>query len=324
MTISFIFPGQGSQTIGMGKSMHDNFQIARQIMEMGEEALGFKISSLMFAGNSDELTRTENAQPALLLSSTMAWHVLQSEYGRPLMSLDCCGAGHSLGEYSAMVALEAMPFGDALKAVRIRGIEMQKAVPAGIGAMAAVLGLSIEKTDEVLAAIDKENHLCRIANDNCDGQIVISGHKDAVEAAIALLKAAGAKRCLMLPVSGPFHTPLMQPAADALLSTLVTIPFTEPKAPLILNTTGTPLTDFTSTHFVETLQQQMVGQVKWRQSMLTMKDELGATTYIEIGTGKVLSGLVKRTHSDASILSLQDPSDIDAVLQNFSNLCVTS
>jgi [acyl-carrier-protein] S-malonyltransferase len=311
MSLSFVFPGQGSQSIGMGRDLYDNFAAARHVVEEVEEALNFKLSKLMFEGPADELTLTENTQPALLTASMMVVRVLEGEMGHPLFIRNHPMAGHSLGEYSALCAAGAIALKDAVRMVRLRGKAMQAAVPVGTGAMAAILGLSIEAITECLEGLDQPTMTCGIANDNCPGQVVISGHADAVATANERCLAAGAKRAMLLPVSAPFHSPLMKPAADVMQDALAGITIEMPKCPVILNVTAMALT--AQEFIIPSLVEQICGRVRWTESMTTL-DQMGVTRYVECGSGKVLAGLIKRIRPEAATLSIQTAKDVSEFL----------
>ncbi len=294
MKIAYVFPGQGSQFPGMGKDLAENFVAARETMEEADEALGFSLSHLCFAGPEDELRRTENTQPALVATSVAAWRVL-SGLGAPPAAFV---AGHSLGEYSALVAAGSLDFGDALRLVRRRGQYMQEAVPAGVGAMAALLKLPAGTLDAILEEA-AQGEVVSAANLNSPDQIVIAGHKGAVERAMEAAKAAGAKRCVLLPVSAPFHCALMQPAQEKLRPDLDETTFRDLAVPLVNNWRAEVIQ--TATEAREGLYQQIPNPVRWTESIQRLR-ALGVTHSIEVGAGKVLSGLVKNI--DAEIVPL--------------------
>lgn len=291
MTRAFIFPGQGSQFIGMGKDLAENFTIAKDVFAEVDEALNQKLSTLMFEGDEADLNLTENTQPALMAVSVAVSRILESECGVDFTSDDVkFAAGHSLGEYSALTAMHALALADTARLLRIRGTAMQKAVPVGVGAMAAILGLDFA---DVAAIADEAcgDESCTAANDNSDGQVVVSGHKAAVERAVALASDKGAKRAVLLPVSAPFHCPLMQPAADAMAEALAEVTINTPQAPIVANVTANAITDADAIR--NALVEQVCGMVRWRESVLYMGQE-GVTEMIELGAGKVLTGLTRR------------------------------
>ena len=306
MTIALIFPGQGSQQVGMGRALSDNFAAARAVFEEVDAALGESLSTTIFEGPDDRLVLTANAQPALMAVSLAALRVLQSETGLDVGRHAAFVAGHSLGEYSALAAAGAVSVGDAAKLLRIRGDAMQKAVPVGDGAMAALLGLDLEAARAV-ASEAAEGDVIAAANDNAPGQVVVSGSKAAVERAIAIAKGKGAKRAMLLPVSAPFHCSLMQPAADAMREALSGVRIAAPKAPLVANVTAGPLTEPEAIR--ARLVEQVTGAVRWRESVAFMAGA-GVTRFVEIGAGKVLAGLVKRIAPEAAAESVGTPDDV--------------
>ncbi|HEY9079664.1 ACP S-malonyltransferase [Magnetovibrio sp.] len=308
MTRALVFPGQGSQAVGMGKALYDAFPAAKAVFDQIDEALGEKLSDVIFDGPEDQLTLTANTQPALMAVSLAAFAVL-SERGFDLASQAAYVAGHSLGEYSALAAAGTFSVGDAAKLLRIRGSAMQAAVPVGEGAMAALLGLDWD-TAAAVAAEAAQGEVCTPANDNVDGQVVISGAKAAVERAAELAKEKGAKRAIMLAVSAPFHCALMQPAADAMAEALAGATMNAPVVPLIANVTATPTTD--PDEIRKLLVEQVTGTVRWRESVLKMV-ELGVDQMVEVGAGKVLSGLVRR-NPDIEGANVGTPDEIEAFL----------
>lgn len=309
MAIAFTFPGQGSQSVGMGKDLAEAFPEARAVFDEVDEALGQKLSVLMFDGPEDDLTLTANAQPALMAVSMAAMRALEAR-GFDLAKQVAFVAGHSLGEYSALCAAGTFSLGDTARLLRIRGNAMQAAVPVGNGAMAAIIGLEHDAVASACAEA-AQGDVCQIANDNGGGQLVISGEKAAVERAAALCSAAGAKRALMLQVSAPFHSALMQPAADAMAQALSKVEARAPVVPVIANVLARPLTDPAA--IVESLVAQVTGQVRWRESVEWLAAN-GVTTLAEIGSGKVLSGLARRISRDTATINLAGPADIDAIL----------
>jgi [acyl-carrier-protein] S-malonyltransferase len=306
MSVAFIFPGQGSQSVGMGKALADAHASARAVFEEVDAALGEKLSKIIWEGPPETLTLTENAQPALLAVSLAAMRVLETESGLDLASDARFVAGHSLGEYSALAAAGSLNLGDAARLVRLRGRAMQKAVPVGSGAMAAVLGLDFEKVVAVATDAAREQ-VCQAANDNGAGQVVVSGDKAAVERAIELAKAKGASRAVLLPVSAPFHCVLMQPAADAMAQALAKVAVRAPAVPIVANASVKPITD--PVEIVHALIAQVTGTVRWRESIAFMAAQ-GVTTFYEIGAGKVLTGLVKSIVEGARGFAVGTPDDI--------------
>ncbi len=312
MTRAFVFPGQGSQAVGMGRDLAEAFPVARHVYEEIDDALGQSLSSVMFDGPDDQLTLTENAQPALMAVSLAVVRVLESEGGLDLSKAGSFVAGHSLGEYSALCAAKTFTVPDAARLLKIRGQAMQKAVPVGMGAMAALLGADFEQAVEI-AALAAQGEVCEAANDNAPGQVVVSGHKSAVERAIALAGERGIKRAILLPVSAPFHCALMQPAADVMAEALSKVSMGVPSLPLVANVTASKVADPAAIR--DLLVKQVTGTVRWRESVLYMKSQ-GVDSVIELGTGKVLSGLVKRIDKEMSGQSIGSPADIDAFLKS--------
>ncbi len=312
---AFIFPGQGSQAVGMGRDLAASFAPARQVFEEVDEVLKQKLSKLMFEGPSDELMLTENAQPALMAVSLAVLRVLQAEGGIKLKEKIVLVAGHSLGEYSALAAVDAFSIADTARLLKLRGQAMQKAVPAGVGAMAALLGVELDLAREICAEAEAGpdgRETVAAANDNGGGQVVISGHKAAVERAIEIAKSKGVKRTMLLPVSAPFHCGLMAPAADAMAEAFANTPPHAPVLPVIANVTAAKVTD--PSEIRDLLVQQVTATVRWRESVEEMM-RLGVTNFYELGAGKVLSGLVKRIAPDASATPVGSPADIEAVLK---------
>lgn len=309
MTIAFTFPGQGSQTVGMGKDLAENFAEARAVFEEVDEALGEKLSDVMFNGPEDTLTLTANAQPALMAVSIAVVRVLQAK-GVDLKSKVAYVAGHSLGEYSALCAAGTFSLPDTARLLRIRGNAMQAAVPVGVGAMAAIIGL--EHADVVAVCEEAAaTGACQIANDNGGGQIVISGEKAAVEKAAGLATDKGAKRAILLPVSAPFHSKLMAPAAEAMRAALATVAKSDPAVPLIANVRAAPVTG--ADEIASLLVEQVTGQVRWRETVEWFAAN-GVTTLYELGSGKVLTGLARRIDKTINGVSVNGPSDIDATV----------
>ncbi|HET7680378.1 MAG TPA: ACP S-malonyltransferase [Xanthobacteraceae bacterium] len=310
MSIAFVFPGQGSQTVGMGKALADAFAPARQVFDEVDDALGERLSSAIWEGPADTLTLTENAQPALMAVSLAVVRVLEAEAGLDLQRDANFVAGHSLGEYSALAAAGAFSLADTARLLRTRGRAMQKAVPVGTGAMAALIGLELEQV-AAIAAEAAQGQVCQPANDNGGGQVVVSGDKAAVERAAEIAKAKGAKRAIILPVSAPFHCALMQPAAAVMAQALAAVTVKAPKVPLVANVLARPISD--PSEIVRRLVEQVTGTVRWRESVSFMAGE-GVTTFYELGAGKVLSGLAKRIAAGANGIAVGAPADVDAFI----------
>ncbi len=308
MTIAFIFPGQGAQAPGMGKSLHDAFGSAREVFQEVDEALGEKLSRLIFEGPADELTLTANTQPALMAVSLAAMRVLEREFGVGVGKA-LYVAGHSLGEYSALAAARALSISDTAKLLRTRGRAMQAAVPVGEGAMAALIGKVDVATAEAIAAEGSAAGVVVVANDNNVGNVVISGDKAGVDAALAAAKAKGV-RAIPLKVSAPFHSPLMQPATDVMSAALTDTDIEPLTVPLVANVTARPVNEPTTIRRL--LAEQITGRVRWRESVEWMAGEGGVARFIEVGAGNQLSGMVKRNAPDAEALALNEPADLEA------------
>jgi [acyl-carrier-protein] S-malonyltransferase len=309
MTRAFVFPGQGSQAVGMGRALVEAFPVAREVFEEVDEALKQRLSRIMFEGPESELVLTENAQPALMAVSLAVVRVLEREAGLRVVQAGAFVAGHSLGEYSALAAAGAIGVADTARLLKRRGRAMQRAVPVGEGAMAALIGADLE-TARAIAEAAAEDEVCAIANDNAPGQVVISGHKAAVERAIALAPERGIKRSIMLPVSAPFHSPLMRPAAEEMEEALAAIVIAPPRLPLVANVTAAPVSDPDTIRRL--LVEQVTGLVRWRESVEAMK-ERGVDTLVELGAGKVLTGLTKRIDRDLTALAAGAPDEIEVL-----------
>ncbi len=313
MTTAFVFPGQGSQAVGMGKALGQAFAPAREVFEEVDDALGHKLSVLMFEGPADELTLTENAQPALMAVSLAVMAVMEVEGGVGVSRANFV-AGHSLGEYSALAAAGTFSLTDTARLLKIRGQAMQRAVPVGEGAMAALLGIDIEPAIEVAkaASLATGGKVCQPANDNAPGQVVISGAAAAVEAALEPAKQAGARRAVMLDVSAPFHCSLMQPAADTMAEALSETDFAPPAVPLVANVSAQATT--IPTEIRRGLVTQVTAMVRWRETVIWLVEN-GVTDLVEIGSGKVLTGLARRINRDLKSLPVETPDDIEAVIK---------
>lgn len=308
MKTAMIFPGQGSQYVGMGKELYDAFAAAREVYDEVDDALSQRLSQLMFSGPEEGLTLTENAQPAIMAASLAAARVLEKEAGLTIAATASYVAGHSLGEYSALAAAGSFTLADTARLLKLRGQAMQRAVPAGVGAMAALLGLDADVAAEI-AAEAAQGDVCALANDNAPGQAVISGHAAAVERAIVLAKARGAKRAVMLSVSAPFHCELMLPAAEVMRSALDNTPMRVPLVPLIANVSAAP--EFEMSRLRALLVAQVAGRVRWRESMEFLKSQ-GVARVIELGAGKVLTGLSKRIAPEMDAWNISQPQDLEA------------
>ena len=304
---AFVFPGQGAQTIGMGRALAETWPAARAVFDEVDEALSENLSALIWEGDADTLTLTRNAQPALMATSVAAMRALEAE-GFAITDAAYV-AGHSLGEYSALCAAGAISLADTARLLRIRGTAMQDAVPVGVGAMAAILGLDLAQVDEI-AREAAGDEVCQAANDNDPAQVVISGHKAAVERAAALAKERGAKRALMLPVSAPFHCALMQPAATVMAEALAGVEIVEPAVPLVANVRAEPVLQTGAIR--QLLVEQVTGAVRWRESVQLMAGQ-GVTEFWEIGAGKALSGMIKRIAPGAVTRAVGTPADIEAL-----------
>lgn len=309
MSRAVIFPGQGSQAVGMGRQVAEAFAAAREVFEEVDEALRQKLSRLMWEGPESELTLTENAQPAIMAASLAIIRVLEKEARLDLAQHARLVAGHSLGEYSALAATGAFTLADAAKLLKVRGRAMQDAVAAGEGAMSALLGIEVADAEAAATEAAAQGGVCVVANDNAPGQVVISGTKDTVQRASELAKEKGAKRAMMLAVSAPFHCPLMQPAAEAMREALAQVTIRPPSAPIIANVTAAEINEPETIRRL--LVEQVTNRVRWRESVLTFR-HLGVDTTVECGGNKVLTGMVKRIDRDLETVALDLPADIDA------------
>ena len=309
MTNLLVFPGQGSQFVGMGKTFADNFAASREVYEEVNESLGQNLTKIMWEGDMDELTKTENAQPAIMSVSVAILRAIENEIGIDFNKVSFV-AGHSLGEYSALVAVRSLDLSVAAKLLRLRGQSMQKAVPLGEGAMAALIGADINHAEDLVNNVTSKypNRICDIANDNAPGQVVVSGHADAIEAAMEISSDYGAKRALKLPVSAPFHSRLMEPAAEIMDDAFQDVSFSNPIVPLISNVTASMVSSGYELHNL--LVKQITERVRWTES-IKYAFENGIVTSIEIGAGKVLTGMIKRISGEANTISVSEPNQID-------------
>jgi [acyl-carrier-protein] S-malonyltransferase len=311
MKRAFVFPGQGSQTVGMGEALAAAFAPARRLFEEVDEALSQNLSRLMFEGPESDLTLTENAQPALMAASLAVIRVMEVETGFELGREVAYVAGHSLGEYSALAAARAIGVGDAARLLKIRGQAMQLAVPVGEGAMAALLGLDLDGARSVVATAS-QGEVCAVANDNAPGQVVVSGHRNAVDRAIAISRERGARRAISLPVSAPFHSPLMAPAADVMEQAFDEVTFLPPMVPLVANLTAEPVIEPWA--IKRALIGQVTAMVRWRESVRFL-EAAGIEEVVEIGTGRVLAGLVKRIAPGLAARSAGTPAELYSLIE---------
>ncbi len=307
MSRAFVFPGQASQAVGMGAELAAAFPTAREVFEEVDDALGQRLSTLMFEGPGEELTLTENAQPAIVAVSLAVVRVLERDGGLRLAEKARFVAGHSMGEYSALGATGALSVADAVRLVKRRGRAMQEAVPVGEGAMAALIGLDLEAARQVAEAA-AQGEVCVPANDNAPGQVVVSGHRSAVERAVEIAPDKGARRAVMLPVSAPFHCPLMAPAADVMAEALAEVTMLPPSLALVANVTAAPVAEPETIRSL--LVQQVTAMVRWRESVLRMKEE-GVETLVELGAGKVLGGLIRRIDRELKAVAVGTPDEIE-------------
>ena len=313
MKNAFVFPGQGSQFVGMGKDLADNFASAREVFEEVDSTLNQNLFQLMTSGPEYELTMTANTQPALMAVSMAVVRVLEKEFGISLKDKTAFVAGHSLGEYSAACAAGVFSLADTARLLRARGDAMQKAVPLGVGGMAAVIGLSFNEVSSLVEACADADNLCVAANDNSEGQVVLSGHMAAIDKAVEIAGEFGAKRCIKLPVSAPFHSPLMQPAAEVMARVFMKVQANPAQIPLIANVLAKPVTD--EKEIIKRLVEQVTGSVRWRETMAYLHDQ-SITDIYELGAGKVLSGMVKRGYKDINAASVYAPAEIEELAKN--------
>lgn len=312
MTIAFVYPGQGSQAVGMSKDLYDNFAIAKNVLDRICAALKQDLKKIMFDGPVEELTLTENTQPALLASSMMAQKVLEEKLGKHINEIAQAAAGHSLGEYSALTAAGCFSIEDASTLVKLRGSAMQKAVPVGKGAMAAIIGLEMNIVEDLVNSVPNPDLVAQVANDNSPGQVVVSGHSEAITWVIEQAKEKGAKRALLLPVSAPFHSLLMEPAAITMEKALSSVNTNQPKIDVYANVTARVIEH--PAEILPLLVEQITGRVRWTELITNMKRN-GINTFVEIGTGKVLSGLIKRIVPDAQVYNFGNKDELDTVLK---------
>lgn len=308
----FIFPGQGSQYVGMGKELAESFAEAKEVFQEVDDTLSQNLSKIIFEGPIEELTMTENTQPALMATSIAVLKVLQKQSGKNIEELCDYVAGHSLGEYSALCAAGAISLNETAKLLKIRGSEMQKAVPAGQGGMAAVIGLSFNDVEKLVNQTNSDETPIQIANDNSDGQIVVSGSMHAIDAAEPIAKDLGAKRYLKLPVSAPFHSSLMSPAAIAMETALGNVDIQAPKVPVIANVTAEQTSD--SSEIKNLLVEQVTGRVRWRETVMNFAAKYDISSSVEVGAGKVLTGLSKRINGDIETFNIEKPQEIEGFL----------
>ena len=313
MKYAFVFPGQGSQFVGMGKELAENFKTAKEVFQEVNDALSQDLFKLMVEGPENELTLTANAQPALMANSMAIVRVLEKDFGVKLKDKAAFVAGHSLGEYSAACAAGVFSLEDTAKLLRIRGDAMQKAVPVGVGGMADVMGVSFKDVQALAEACADEDNLCVAANDNADGQVVLSGHLKAIEKAVEIASEFGAKRCIKLPVSAPFHSPLMQPAAEVMARALMQVEAHDAQIPLIANVLASAITDHKE--IVKRLVEQVTGSVRWRESVIYMKEQ-GVTDVAELGAGKVLANIIKRSDKEMNAFSVGSAAEIEELAKN--------
>lgn len=313
MKYAFVFPGQGSQFVGMGKELAENFASAREVFQEVNDALSQDLFKIMVEGPDSELTMTANTQPALMAFSMAVVRVLEKDFGIKLKNKAAFVAGHSLGEYSAACSAGVFSLSDTAKLLRIRGDAMQNAVPLGVGGMAAVLGLSYKDVGALVEACSNDKDICVAANDNSDGQVVLSGSMAAIDRAVEIASEFGARKCVKLAVSAPFHSPFMRPAADAMARAFMKVEAHDAEIPLVANVLAEPITDHKE--IIKHLIEQVTGTVRWRETMAYLQEQ-GVTDLVEIGAGKVLSGIAKRSHKEMNAFSVGSVEDIEELAKN--------
>ena len=313
MKYAFVFPGQGSQFVGMGKELAENFASAREVFQEVNDALSQDLFKIMVDGPDSALTMTANTQPALMAFSMAVVRVLEKDFGIKLKEKAAFVAGHSLGEYSAACSAGVFSLSDTAKLLRIRGDAMQNAVPLGVGGMAAVLGLSYKDVGALVEACSNDKDVCVAANDNSDGQVVLSGSMTAIDRAVEIAAEFGARKCVKLAVSAPFHSPFMRPAADAMARAFMDVEARDAEIPLVANVLAEPITDHKE--IIKHLIEQVTGTVRWRETMAYLQEQ-GVTDLVELGAGKVLSGIAKRSHKEMNAVSVGSVEDIEELAKN--------
>lgn len=313
MKYAFVFPGQGSQFVGMGKELAENFASAREVFQEVNDALSQDLFKIMVEGPDSELTMTANTQPALMAFSMAVVRVLEKDFDIKLKNKAAFVAGHSLGEYSAACSAGVFSLSDTAKLLRIRGDAMQNAVPLGVGGMAAVLGLSYKDVGALVEACSNDKDICVAANDNSDGQVVLSGSMAAIDRAVEIALEFGARKCVKLAVSAPFHSPFMRPAADAMARAFMEVEAHDAEIPLVANVLAEPITDHKE--IIKHLIEQVTGTVRWRETMAYLQEQ-GVTDLVELGAGKVLSGIAKRSHKEMNAFSVGSVEDIEELAKN--------
>lgn len=313
MKYAFVFPGQGSQFVGMGKELAENFASAREVFQEVNDALSQDLFKIMVDGPDSALTMTANTQPALMVFSMAVVRVLEKDFGIKLKEKAAFVAGHSLGEYSAACSAGVFSLSDTAKLLRIRGDAMQNAVPLGVGGMAAVLGLSYKDVGALVEACSNDKDVCVAANDNSDGQVVLSGSMAAIDRAVEIASEFGARKCVKLAVSAPFHSPFMRPAADAMARAFMDVEAHDAEIPLVANVLAEPITDYKE--IIKHLIEQVTGTVRWRETMAYLQEQ-GVTDLVELGAGKVLSGIAKRSHKEMNAFSVGSVEDIEELAKN--------